>query len=106
MQSEMNFTGLPSNVAQMIRDRLERILRLRPALGPAEVRHENQPPAAIDHALDRRQRLRDPPIIGDFAAIERHIKIAAHQHALALYIHIGNGFLRHRDSSLNFERGC
>ena len=87
--------ALVHQLRQPRRDRLERILRLRPALGPAEVRHEDQPPAALDDALDRRHRLHDPAVVGDLPALERDVEIDPHQHALPLHVDVGNGFLRH-----------
>ncbi len=89
-------------LAEPVGARLERILGLRPALGPAKVRHEDHPAAAIDDVLDRRQRHDDTPIVGDLAAFEGHVEIDAHEHALTFDIHIRNSLLSHK-LSLGFR---
>jgi hypothetical protein len=59
------------------------------ALGAAQVTHENQGAAAVQHVLDRWQGLDDPVIAGDVALVVlRHVEIDAHQDLFALDVDI------------------
>jgi hypothetical protein len=65
--------------------------------GAAQVAHQDQAAAAIEHVLDRRQGLDDPVVAGDVAAIVlRHVEIDAHQDLPALDVDISNRFLGHK----------
>ena len=62
----------------------QRILRLRLALRPAEVRQQDDARAAIEQELDRRQRRADARVVGDVpVVVERDVEVDAHERALA-----------------------
>jgi hypothetical protein len=90
-----NSLALVDQLPQPLGHRLERVFRLRAALGPAQVRHQDQPPATLDHALDRRHGLHDPAVVGDMPAVQRHVEINPHQHFFAADVDVRHGFLRH-----------
>jgi hypothetical protein len=72
---------------QPVRDRPERKLLAvaRSALGPAEVAHQDQTPAATDKVFDRGQRCPNSPVIRDPAvAILRYVQIETHKDAPAV----------------------
>ena len=71
-------------LAQRRRDGGERELRVRAALGPAEVRGDDDLGAGVGQRLQRRHRGDDPARVGDVAVVvERDVEVGAHQHAPA-----------------------
>ena len=70
-------------LGQPLADRPHRERRVDLALGPAEVRDEDQGGAALAQQLDRRQRRPDPRVVGDAAAVERDVEVDPDQHPLA-----------------------
>ena len=120
--------GLPDRVAregdvaaeqlgQAPDDRLERVLLLRRALGAAEVGDDDHLGAGIGQGLDRRDRRADATVVGDVAVrVERHVEVAADEHALAAHVpgekvlgglHVCS-FTKRRGQSLKIGRrsGC
>jgi len=68
---------------------------LRVLLGIAQVRHEDEILRALfEDILDRGKRRLDARVVLDHAVLHRHVKIDAHDDALALEIDIANGLLR------------
>ena len=65
-------------------DGREGVLRVRLALGAAEVRGDDDLRARVGELLDRRQRGADPAVVGDAVPVERDVQVAAHQHVAAL----------------------
>ena len=82
-QSAANSTGLPSSSCKPRGHRRKAVLRIHFALGPAEMRREHQPRAALIGKPQRGQGLADARVVGHFAAIERHVEIHADEDALA-----------------------
>ena len=70
-------------LGQALADRPHRERRVDLALRPAEVGDEDQRGAALAQQLDRRQRRADPRVVGDPAAVERHVEVDPDQHPLA-----------------------
>src|SRR5262249_19177873 len=75
---------LADELRQARRRRLERVLRVRPLLGPAEVARADEARPALEGVLDRGQRLADALIVGDLAALEGHVEVDAEKDALLL----------------------
>ena len=92
MQSGANATGLPSSSAEAVGDGLEAHLRVRLALGAAEVGGEDEAGALFEGVLDGGQRGVDALVGGDFLAAggERDVEIDAHEDAFALQIEIAD----------------
>ena len=92
MQSSTNATGRPSSSASFAATGRERHGRLALALGPAQVRGQNQFAALFNQQPQRRQRLDDARGIGDdhlaVFFLQRHVVIHAHKHAFAADIQI------------------
>ena len=65
-------------------DRLERELRLRPALRPAEMREQDDLRALVGKFEDGRRDAFDAGRVGDLAVGHRHVEIDADQYPLAL----------------------
>jgi len=72
------------------------------------VRHQDHARTPFDQVLDGRDRLSDPGIVDDPAALERDVEIDANQHALAGDVDVANrGFLQRaaqRDVGSQFSR--
>ena len=62
----------------------------RLALGPAEVRAENDLGLVAQRVLDGRQRLADASVVGDDAVLQRDVEVHADKHALVGKIQITN----------------
>ena len=60
---------------------LQRVLRVRRALRPAEVRGDHDPRTRPGQLADGGQRRADPAVVGDGLAVERHVQVGAQQHA-------------------------
>ncbi len=89
---------LAEQLLQANRHRSKRILRIRLSLRPAQVRHQDQPPPAIEHVPDALQGGLDPRIVGHLARllVQRDVEIHAHEDAFAgdvdgLYAQFGHG---------------
>ena len=65
------------------RDGLQRILRIGSALGPAEMRDDNDAGAALGQVLEPGHDTLQACGVGDPAVLGRHVEVGAHQHALA-----------------------
>ena len=65
------------------RDGLQRIGLVRAALGPAEMREQNDLAALVRDFLDRRRDALDARRIGHAAVLRRNVEIDAQQHTLA-----------------------
>ena len=76
--------GAAEQLAEARRDRRERVLGLRLALGrPAEVRGDHHRRAGGERHLDARQRGADPRVLGDAgpAIVLRHVEVGADEDA-------------------------
>ena len=76
-------------------DGLEAHLRIRLALGTAEVGREDHAGAVVERVLNGRQRRLDALVAGDFhfapvVLLQRDIEIDANEHAFAVEIEITN----------------
>jgi hypothetical protein len=58
------------------------VFGFRAALGAAEVGHEDEAAAAVEDVFDRRQRLGDAAVVGDFSIFDGDVEIDAHQNFL------------------------
>ena len=58
--------------------------RIGRALGPAEMRDDDDPRAALGEILEARHDALQPRRVGHLAVLDRHVEIGAHEHALAL----------------------
>ncbi len=76
-------TGLPSSSASRFGDGLERVLRELLPVGPAEVAHQHEARALVEHVADRRQRRAQTLVVLDLAVLDRHVEVDAHQDAPA-----------------------
>jgi hypothetical protein len=64
--------------------RFHGILRVDPALGPAEVGEQHDSCPAAPEKLDGRQRGPDPGVVGDLPVLDRAIEVHPHQRAFAI----------------------
>ena len=86
-------------LTQLVGGGLQAELVIAFALGAPQVAHHDHRPAAVEHVLDRRERHRHPPVVGDLArVVQRDVEVAAHQHFLAGQVEVGDGLLGHRAS--------
>src|SRR5690606_11288348 len=63
-------------------------------LRPAEVAHQDRPPARVEDGPDRRDRAADARVVGDAAGaggvlFEGHVEVDADEDALALEVEVG-----------------
>ncbi len=65
------------------------------ALGTAEVRHQDDATATIEHGAERGQGLADATLIGDGPVFDGDVEVNPHEHALAGDVEGGDGFLGH-----------
>ena len=84
-------------LGEALPDWLHRVLRVRLALGPTEVRCAHDVSTAAGQPFDGRQRGSDAEVVGDHPVVDRHVEVGAHQHPLA--VHLAES--RRRD-----RRGC
>ena len=89
MQSAAKATGLPSSSPSLSATGFRLNLRIGPALGPAEMRDDDDAGAALGQVLQARHQPLQPRRVGDLAVLDRHVEIGAHQHALALDVEPG-----------------
>ena len=83
--------ALPVDVAHLAaedvgigtREHRQRRVRVRHALGPAEMREDQHDRAAVGEFGDGRQRRTQPGVVGDGAIRHRDVEVFADQHALA-----------------------
>jgi len=69
---------------------------LRLALGPAQVRGEDEPRAGPQRVLERGQRGADARVVGHAPLrVERDVEVHAHEHALARQVELIDGPQRH-----------
>ena len=69
---------------QRTNHRLERVLGVRTALGPPEVREEDDPGALLTEVPDGGKRRAYAAVVGDQAILHRHVEVHPHQCALAI----------------------
>ena len=80
----------------MDRHRSQAHLGVGLALGPAEVRGENQARAPAERVFERRERLPNPRVVGDLPGVrQRHVEIHSDENALAFQLEIADGKFRH-----------
>ena len=84
---------LPQQLRQPLCHDRQAQLRFKFPLGLAHMGAEDDLCAVVDQIPDRRQCGDDPLIAGNLARLQRHVKIAAAQHALALQRNVFYGFL-------------
>ena len=70
-------------------------LRVRLSLRPTEMAGEDDGGAAIERVSNRRQRRRDPRVVGDPAVLQRNVEVDANEDALALEVEVLDRELRH-----------
>ncbi len=75
-----NATVPAEQLAEPRGDRAQRVLRVRRALGPAEVGGHDHPGAGVGQPGDRGHRGPDPAVVGDPGAVQRHVEVGADQH--------------------------
>ena len=75
---------LVEQLAQPVDHRAQRILRIRLALGAAEVRSQNDLGLVPEGVIDGGQRGHDAGVVGDGRAVfsERHVEVDADEHPL------------------------
>src|SRR6185436_17543937 len=78
--------GPADELAQLVRHRAQAELRIGTALGPAEVRDDDDLGAAVGQVLEARQQALQPRRIGYLAVAHRHVEIGADKDALAVHI--------------------
>ena len=71
------------HLGQPLGDRGEAVLLHRLALGPAQVRAHDHAGAAVGEVGDRRRAGPDPAVVGDRAAVQRHVEVRADEDPLA-----------------------
>src|SRR5882724_3329047 len=86
---------LAEELFQLLGGGPQRILWIRSALGPAEMRSEDEPAALLNGDPQRRKRFADARVVGDHAILEWNIKVHADKNALAAKIEIVDGELVH-----------
>ena len=69
---------------------LHAVFRIGLSLGPPQVRREDEPCAALAGKLNRRQSFADAGIVGNARAVERNVKIHAHEYAFPAHFQIAN----------------
>ena len=75
--------------------RSQRVARIRAALGPAEVRHQDQTPTSVEDSADRRQAGGDAGLVGDLPVLERDVEVDAHQDPLPGHLDVVERLLLH-----------
>src|SRR5207247_8247712 len=63
-------------------DLLQRVLRVGAALGPSQMRQQDDARAFVPQVLDRGQRGTQARVIGDLAVFERDVEVDAYERAL------------------------
>ena len=88
---------LVEQLAQAVDDRAQRILRIRLALGAAQVRGQNDLGPMLERVFDGGQRGHDAGVVGDGRAVfgERHVEVDADEDALVGQFDVANGELGH-----------
>ena len=80
-------------LAEPVRHRPQRGLRIA-ALGPPQVRAQDQPHPALEQQLDRGQRRAYTRVVGYPAALERHVEVHSGEHPLARFgVEVSDGAL-------------
>ena len=85
--------------AQPLGHRLQTHLGIGLALGPAQVRSQNQARPVAQRIFDGGQGFADAGIVHDAPVFQRHVEIDAHENAVAVERKITNGKLGHGWSS-------
>ena len=65
---------------------VHRVLRVRLALGPAEVAGGDHGGAALGEPVDRGERGADAEVVGDLAVLHRNVEIGANEHPLTAQV--------------------
>src|ERR1700687_5823456 len=86
---------LAKKLFQFFRRGPEGILRIRTALGPAEMRGQYKAAAFLNGESDCRNSFADARVVSDHAVLQRNIKVHANEDALATEIEIVDGELAH-----------
>jgi len=81
---------LLDDLRERLRDRLQRLLGIA-ALGPAEMREQDDLAALAGDFGDGRRDAFEPCGISDAAVLHRHVEVDAQQHALALHVDVVEG---------------
>ena len=72
-------------------DRAQAHVRIRLALGTAEMRGQDHASRArVERVSDRRQRLANASVVADDAALERDVEVDADEHASAFQVEVAN----------------
>ena len=69
-------------------DRRQRVRRVGHAAGPAQVRADHDRGVPVEQRVQRRQAGPDLAVVGDPAAIERHVQVGAHQDTPAGHVQV------------------
>ena len=87
---------LAEQLRQIFRDRLQAEISLVSLFRrTAEVAHQHEAAAVVEHVFDRRERTLDPGIILDDPVFDRNVEVHAHNDALAFEIDVAKSFLIH-----------
>jgi len=90
------------------RDRFQRVFLVGPSLRPSQVREQHHTRAAVEQALNRRQRGADASVVADATVLDRHVEIDSHERALPAQLavrQIPDCLLVHRSRSVAQPRG-
>ena len=88
--------GLVQALGEILGDGLERELGLVAlALRTAQVAHQHQRAAVVEHVLDGGQGALNAGVVLDDAILHGHVEIHAHDHALAGEVHVTQCLLVH-----------
>ena len=73
-------------LTEPLRDRRQRVLVLRGALGPAEVGADHDGRARLGEGLDRRDGRLDAPVVGDRLPVQRDVEVGPDEYPLAAQV--------------------
>src|SRR6267378_4992030 len=88
------------DLRESLRDGPERELGVGP-FGTPEVRDQPERRAALDKSAEGGKRRADARVVGDLAALERHVEVDAHQYALSADVGVPDGPLVERHAGVS-----
>ncbi len=77
------------------RDRVQAQGRVWAALGPAQMRGQDDLGPLLPQVLDGREGRPDAGVVGDLPVLQRHVEVDADQDALAGHVHVADRLLGH-----------
>ncbi len=85
------WAGGSEQLAEALRDGLQRILRVRLAVGPAEVGEHDDAGAVLTQVRERRERGADAGIVGHLAVFHGHVEVDTDERGFAGPIGVADG---------------